>query len=156
MIVKFQQGGAAPQSANQDMQKQVVALVQAAMQGNEEARKQVEEIMAAAKQGNQQAIQLAQMIQDVVQAMQNQARRQKMGGKMDYIHKLRTGANPGEEVVYEKCGGKVTKKHVKKACGGKKLSMQDGGNVAKKTYFEACGGKTKKPTAKKCYFGGSL
>ena len=90
--------------------------------------------------------------------MQNQARRQQIGGKMDYIHKLRTGANPGEEVVYHRDGGKVTKRFVKKKsdssgqdaekdCGGAKL--------ARKTYFGCKGGKARK-SGKKCYFGGSL
>ena len=155
MVFKFQQGGAAPQNAQQ-VQQQIVALVQAAMQGDQNAQQQVQQIMEAAKNGDQQAIQIAQLIQQVVQKMQAQARRQKVGGKLDYIHRLRTGVNPDEEVIYEKCGGKMTKKVVKKsACGGKPMK-EDGGSMKKntKTYFEACGGKTKK--AKKCYFGGIL
>lgn len=161
MTFKFQQGGAAPaQGGAQDIQQQVIALVQAAMQGDQKARQQIEQIMQAAQQGNPQAQQIAAMIQQVVQAAQSQARRQQIGGKMDYIHKLRTGVNADEEVVYERCGGKVTKKVAKKDCGGSKLAKtEDGGQMPsnKKTYFEACGGKAKKKSgAKKCYFGGSL
>jgi hypothetical protein len=57
----FQQGGAAPQQ--QDMQQQVVALVQAAMQGDQEAKQTVTQIIKAAESGDQQAMQMAQMIQ---------------------------------------------------------------------------------------------
>lgn len=163
MVFKFQQGGTAAQAGQQDIQQQVVALVQAAMQGDEKARKQVQDIVKAAQNGDQQAIQLANMIQEVVQAMQNQARRQKIGGKMDYIHKLRTGVNPDEEVVYAREGGKVVKKTVKKDCSGTKFlkgskvpSDSRGCAIAPKTYFECSGGKAKKVGIKKHYFGGSL
>lgn len=112
----FQQGGAVVQ---QDIQQQIVALVQAAMQGDKKATDAVNKIIEAAKKGDQQAIQLAQMIQQVVEQMQGQATSAKWGAKLSYIKSLK----------YAK-GGKTCpaceKKVEMKACGGKK---------AKKRYF---------------------
>lgn len=112
----FQQGGAAPQ---QDMQQQVIALVQAAMQGDQKATETVNKIMEAAKAGDQQAMQIAQMIQAVAEQMQGQATAAKWGAKLNYIRSLK----------YAK-GGKTcptcNQKIEMKACGGKK---------AKKKYF---------------------
>ena len=112
----FQQGGAAPQ---QDIEAQVTALVQAAMQGDQQATQQVNQILEAAKAGDQQAMQIAQMIQQVVEQMQGQATSAKWGTKLGYIKSLK----------YAK-GGKTCpacEKQVEmKACGGKK---------AKKRYF---------------------
>ena len=68
-IKYFQQGGTAPQ---QDLQQQVIALVQAAMQGDQQATQQVNQIMEAAKNGDPRATQIAKMIQQVVQQMQGQ------------------------------------------------------------------------------------
>ena len=82
----FQQGGAAPQ---QDIQQQVTALVQAAMQGDKKATQTVNQIMEAAKAGDQQATQLAQLIQQVVQQMQGQATAAKWGAKLNYIRSLK-------------------------------------------------------------------
>lgn len=90
----FQQGGAAPQ---QDMQQQVIALVQAAMQGDQKATETVNKIMEAAKAGDQQALQLAQMIQEVAKQMQGQATAAKYGAKLNYLQSL-------------KCGGRTKKK----------------------------------------------
>lgn len=112
----FQQGGAAPQ---QDMQQQIVALVQAAMQGDEKAVSTVNQIIEAAKSGDPQAVQLAQIIQQVLQQMQGQTASARLGAKLNYIRSLK----------YAK-GGKTcqacNKKVEMKACGGKK---------AKKRYF---------------------
>lgn len=80
----FQQGGAAPQQQN--MQQQVVALVQAAMQGDQKATQTVNQIMEAAKQGDQQAMQVAQMIQQVAQQMKTSA---KWGAKLQYVRSLK-------------------------------------------------------------------
>lgn len=102
-IKYFQQGGAAPQ---QDMQQQVVALVQAAMQGDEKATQTVNQIMEAAKKGDQQAVQIAQMIQQVAKQMQGQAVAAKYGSKLSYLQSL-------------KCGGKAKK--AKKASVGVKM-----------------------------------
>lgn len=154
MTFKFQQGGAAPQ---QDLQQQVVQLVQAAMQGDAKAREQVQQIMDAAQKGDQQAMEVAQMIQETVKSMQGQARRQQIGGKLDYIHKLRTGVNPDEEVLFERCGGKVVKKVAKKCNGGKSMQKpkaEAGCAMKPVTYFKEKGGKA--VMAKKCFFGGSL
>lgn len=119
----FQQGGTTPQA---NIQEQVIALVQAAMQGDQEANNTIEQIMAKAKSGDPQATQLAQMIQKVAQEMQGQATMAKWGSKLGYIRSLKYAR-----------GGKTCK-----AC-------QDG----EKIEMEACGGKTKKK-AKKKYFGG--
>lgn len=82
----FQQGGQA-QAAN--VQKQVEALVQAAMAGDQKATQQVNQIMEAAKAGDQQAAQLAQMIQAVAQKLQGQATMNKWGSKLQYIRSLK-------------------------------------------------------------------
>jgi hypothetical protein len=111
----FQQGGAAPQ---QDMQKQIVALVQAAMQGDQKATQTVNKIIEAAKAGDQQAAQLAQMIQQVAQQMQGQAAAAKYGAKLNYIRSLKYAkggktcpACAPNKVEIKKCGGKKAKKH---------------------------------------------
>lgn len=115
----FQQGGAAPQQ--QDMQAQVVALVQAAMQGDQKATETVNKIMEAAKAGDQQAMQIAQMIQQVVQQMKGQATSAKWGSKLAYIKSLKYAKGGKACPACEKA-----KQVEMKACGGKK---------AKKRYF---------------------
>jgi peptidoglycan hydrolase-like protein with peptidoglycan-binding domain len=110
----FQQGGAAPQ---QDMQQQVIALVQAAMQGDQKATQTVNQIMEAAKAGDQQAVQIAQMIQQVAQQMQGQATAAKYGAKLNYLQSL-------------KCGGKTKAK--KKEKGGKVCPECEQQNALKK------------------------
>lgn len=127
----FQQGGAAPQ---QDMQKQIVALVQAAMQGDQKATQTVNKIIEAAKAGDQQAAQLAQMIQQVAQQMQGQTVAAKYGAKLNYLQSL-------------KCGGKTKAK--KKEKGGKVCPECE---QTKKVEMKACGGKQ----ARKRYFGGNI
>lgn len=129
-IKYFQQGGPAQQQQGaQDVQQQVVALVQAAIQGDEKATQTVNQIMEAAKKGDQQAVQLAQMIQAVVQQMEGQATSAKWGSKLNYIRSLK----------YAK-GGKACP-----ACAkGAPIKVEE----------KACGGKAKK--AKKRYFGGWL
>lgn len=113
----FQQGGAAPQQPN--IKDQVIALVQAAMQGDQKATQQVNQIMEAAKAGDQQAIQIAQIMEQVVKELQGQATSAKWGSKLNYIKSLKYAR-----------GGKTCpaceKKVEMKACGGKK---------AKKRYF---------------------
>lgn len=113
---KFQEGGAV--SAQDQAMQQLVALVQAAMQGNAEAQQQIQQIMAAAQQGDQQAQQLAAAIQQIAQELQGQAQMAKKGAILDYIHNLR-------------CGGKnaMKKKVQKKSAGGcncKKLLRKGG------------------------------
>lgn len=113
----FQQGGVATQKP--DIKAQVVALVQAAMQGDQKATQQVNQIMEAAKAGDQQAIQIAQIMEQVVKELQGQATSAKWGSKLNYVKSLK----------YDK-GGKTCpackQKVEMKACGGKK---------AKKRYF---------------------
>lgn len=116
----FQQGGAAPQKGN--MQEQVIALVQAAMQGDQKATQTVNQIMEAAKAGDQQALQIAQMIQQVVNQMKGQqAPASKFGSKLQYIKSLKYAKGgktcpacqsmaKGAEVEMKKCGGKKAKK----------------------------------------------
>ena len=115
----FQQGGATPQ---QDIQKQIVALVQAAMQGDQKATQTVNQIMEAAKAGDQKAAQLAQMIQAVAQKMQGQATAAKWGAKLGYIRSLKYARGgktcpacqtleKGDKVEKKACGGKKAKKH---------------------------------------------
>lgn len=112
----FQNGGAVPQ---QDVKQQVIALVQAAMQGDQKATEAVNNIMEAAKAGDPKATQLAQMITEVAKQMQKQAVTAKWGSKLDYIRELK---NPKKEKTCKDCDKKVEMK----ACGGKK---------AKKRYF---------------------
>ena len=131
----FQQGGAAPQ---QDMQQQVVALVQAAMQGDQKATETVNKIIEAAKAGDQQAMQIAQMIQQVVEKMKGQATAAKYGAKLSYLQSL-------------KCGGKSMKK---KEQGGKVCPECDKEKIIKKNYFGGSvdkfgdGGEAKQSTKK--------
>lgn len=153
----FQQGGAAPQQ--QDMQAQVVALVQAAMQGDQKATQTVNQIMEAAKAGDQKAIQIATMIEQVVKQMQGQAIAAKYGAKLAYIQSLKCGGKSkkkksgkacskceeGNQIEMNACGGKSKKK--KKEQGGKVCPECEKG---KQIEMKACGGKK----AKKRYFGG--
>ena len=89
-IKYFQQGGQTPaQTGQQDIQQQVVALVQAVMQGDQKATQTVNQIMEAAKAGDKQAMQIAQMIQKVAQKMQGQATAAKWGTKLSYIRSLK-------------------------------------------------------------------
>lgn len=103
----FQKGG---QTQN-DVQRQVEALVEAAIAGDQKAAQQVNQIMQAAKQGDQQAAQLAQMIQTAVQKLQGQTITAKLGAKLQYIKSLKFAK-----------GGK---------CKTRKKCMKDGGNTVK-------------------------
>ena len=124
--VLFKQQGGAMQK--QDIQEQILALVQAAMQGDQKATQTVNQIMEAAKAGDQQAAQLAQMIQQVAQQIQKQATTAKWGAKLGYI------------------------KSLKFAKGGKACPVCQESASTKKVEMKACGGKK----AKKRYFGGWL
>lgn len=150
MTKKYQQGGAAPQ---QDMQQQVVALVQAAMQGDQKATQQVTQIMEAAKAGDQQAAQIAQMIQQVVQQMQGQATAAKWGAKLSYIKSLKYAKGGKTCPACMSEGGDVNKpaKNNTPDTISKKSPMQKPLKKAEPVKSAACGGK-----AKKRYFGGWL
>lgn len=145
----------------EQLQQQIVALVQAALQGDEQANQQIEQIMQAAQQGNQQAMQIAQMIQMVAEQMQggggqmmNQAQPTSMarnGAKLEYINRLRGKCPEGYEVTYFKKGGNLCK-----ACQKKKQKMAMGSTMPEPTdAVEAfkCGRKMKK---KKCETGASI
>lgn len=123
-IKYFQQGGQPTAAGQQDIQQQVIALVQAAMQGDQKATQTVNKIMEAAKAGDQQAMQIAQMIQQVAQKMQGQATAAKWGAKLGYIRSLKYahGGKTCPACQTAEKGDKIEKK----ACGGKK---------AKKRYF---------------------
>lgn len=131
------------------MQQQIVALVQAAMQGDQQAQQQVQQIMQAAQQGDQQAAQIAQVIQQVAQQIQGQRPSARLGAKLDYIKYLRGECPEGYEMQYFKKGGAVCKKCMKKAQAGTELNSKRGSAVDQ---FRAerefkCGGKTKKKAA---------
>lgn len=123
----------------QDIQKQIVALVQAAMQGNQEATQQIEQIMQAAKQGDQQAMQIAQMIQQVIQAMKTP--KAKYGTKLDYIKKLKGDCPDGEVKVFLKNGGCLCRK---KQEGGEIKEAPKKKMNAVEAFKAACGKKLKK------------
>jgi len=111
----FQQGGAAPQ---QDIKSQIVALVQAAMQGDQKATQTINQIMEAAKAGDQQAIQLAQLMEQVLKELKGQATSAKWGTKLGYIRSLKyakggktcPACEKGKQIEMKACGGKKAKK----------------------------------------------
>lgn len=126
---------------DEQMQQQIIALVQGAMQGDQQAQQQVQQIMQAAQQGNEQAIQLAQMIQQVAQQLQQQqVQAAKFGAKLNYIKYLKGKCPEGYEMQYFKSGGTLCKK-----CVAKKKKMMEGGQTPTDpiTAFK-CGRKMKK------------
>lgn len=108
---------------NNDIQKQLIQLVQAAMSGDKQATEQINQIMDAAKKGDKQAIQIAQFIQQIVQKLSKKA---KLGAKLDYIKRLKKECPEGEELVYFKRGGTMD-------CGCQKVkSVKKGKKLIKK------------------------
>lgn len=151
MINYYQQGGA----AEQDPQQQIIALVQAAMQGDEKATQQIKQIQAAAEQGDKSAAQIMQYIQQIMQQMQQQAQKAKRGAKLQYLAQLRGECPEGTHMEYFKAGGQICKKCMQNKvqedkCGGKakKQKMACGGATKTinsiKSEMEKCGGKMKK------------
>lgn len=65
----LQEGGTVAAPSAED---QLVALVQAALQGDDAANSQIQQIMQAAQQGNQEAKQLAGAIQQIAQQLQGE------------------------------------------------------------------------------------
>lgn len=136
----FQQGGqqVAPQQSAQSEDEQLIAVVQAAMQGDQEATQTVNQILKAAKAGDPKAQQYAQKIQQIVEAIKQKQGQQtpvkRYGSKLNYIRSLKY-ANGGKTcpscqkggmpVTSDKAYTKSNKKIEEKACGGK----------AKKRYF---------------------
>lgn len=151
MINYYQQGGA----AEQDPQQQIIALVQAAMQGDKKATQQIQQIQAAAEQGDKSAAQIMQFIQQVMQQMQQQAQKARHGAKLQYLAQLRGECPEGTHMEYFKAGGQICKKCMQNKvqedkCGGKakKQKMAVGGATKTinsiKSEMEKCGGKMKK------------
>lgn len=143
----------------EQLQQQIVALVQAALEGDEQANQQIQQIMQAAQQGDSQAAQIAQMIQMVAQQMQGQQAPTgqegvgvaRNGAKLNYINSLRGKCPEGYEVAYFKKGG-----HLCKACQKKKQKMAMGSTMpAPADAVEAfkCGRSIKK---KKCQTGANI
>lgn len=126
------------------MQQQLVALVQAAMQGDQQASQQIQQVMQAAQQGDQQAAQIAQMIQQIAQQLQGGRPSAKYGAKLNYIKYLRGECPDGFEMQTFKKGGAICKKCVKKQAGGD----FEGNAVDRFREEMKCGGKTKKPVKK--------
>lgn len=124
-VEQKQQGGT---MGKQDIQKQVVDLVQAAMSGNQEATQQIEQIM-----------QTAQMIQQVIQAMKTTTA--KYGTKLDYIKKLKGDCPDGEVKVFLKNGGCLCRK---KQEGGEIKEAPKKKMNAVEAFKAACGKKLKK------------
>lgn len=129
LIKKHQQGGNV-----EDIQAQVKQLVQAVAAGDQQAAEQVKQIMEAAKNGDQDALQIAQMIQAEIEAI-NSAKR---GAKLNYIKSLKGDCPDGEEVVYFQKGGQLCKACQKKhdkmiAEKGKKLNPVEEFKKGRKT-----------------------
>ena len=147
------------------LEKQLTALVQSAMNGDQKATKQIQQIMQAAQQGDQRAAQIAQMIQAIAQNMKQMA---KFGAKLNYIRILKGKCPNGYETAYFEAGGQL-KKTCKKCqqgaeftndaiadfkakCGKKIKKGAEGMASAKSTCkkcqqgaeFDKCGGKAKK------------
>ena len=150
MINYYQQGGAAAQ----DPQQQIIALVQAAMQGDKKATQQIQQIQAAAEQGDKSAAQIMQYIQQIMLQMQQQAQKAKQGAKLQYLAQLRGECPEGTHMTYYKAGGQICKKCVQNQiqqdkCGGKAKKKMACGGATKtinsiKAEMEKCGGKMKK------------
>lgn len=135
---------------NDNIKKQIIALLAAAQQGDQKATQALQEIMNKAKQGDQKAIALANAIQSVVKEMQQGTNPvvARLGAKLNYIRSLKGNAPEGMDIEYYKCGGQVKKKFIKKnACGSK-------GIAAIKAFKDKCGSKMKKKSCKE--FGGEI
>ena len=104
----YQNGGQAPQP--QQIAEAVKQLVVRAMEGDKEAAVKIEDIIKKAQAGDEQAIQIAQLIQQEMEAIQ----KAKLGAKLNYIKALKGSCAEGEELVYFQKGGKVCSKCEKK------------------------------------------
>lgn len=114
----YQQGGPVQNQSQEDqMREQIAKLAEASLNGDTEATQQLQQVVDEAKKGDPNAQKLAVIIKEIMETAM--AQKMQMGGaiknKLGYIRKLRTGVGPDEEVIYQKCGGKMTKKVVKKA-----------------------------------------
>ena len=66
------------------------------MEGDKEAAVKIEDIIKKAQAGDEQAIQIAQLIQQEMEAIQ----KAKLGAKLNYIKTLKGSCSEGEELVY--------------------------------------------------------
>lgn len=135
---------------NDNIKKQIVALLAAVQQGDQKATQALQEIMNKAKQGDQKAIALANVIQSVAKEMQQGTNPviARLGAKLNYLRSLKGNCPEGMDIEYYKCGGQVKKKFIKKnACGSK-------GMAAIKAFKDKCGSKMKKKSCKE--FGGEI
>lgn len=135
---------------NDNIKKQIIALLAAAQQGDQKATQALQEIMNKAKQGDQKAIALANAIQSVAKEMQQGTNPvvARLGAKLNYIRSLKGNAPEGMNIEYYKCGGQVKKKFIKKNAYGSK------GIAAIKAFKDKCGSKMKKKSCKE--FGGEI
>ena len=138
---------------DEQMQEQIVALVQAAMQGDQQAQQQIQQIMQAAQAGDEQAAQIAQLIQQVAQELQGQQApvSARLGAKLNYIKYLKGKCPEGYEMRMFKKGGAVCKKCVKKGQEGTDVTPRQRFNdpveeykCGRKMKKKACGGNLKK------------
>lgn len=100
--------------------------------------------MQAADQGDEQAVQIAQMIKDIIQQMQGQAKAAKWGAKLSYIHSLKTGCPEGYSVSYYQKGG-----HICKECLKKQQAEEAKKNAEKEAPKSAEGSKLSKGNLKR-------
>ena len=156
---KYQQGGAAPVSQEEQV-KQVVSqisqmtgeqpeTVMAAIQAGGEDFKQV---LQALEQGDTQGAK--QMIQQLAQQGQQQATIARRGAKLQYIKDLKGTCPDGTHLEYYKAGGRLCKKCMKNQEGGELEQEKKGGVLAQYknkvnkdcggAKMDKCGGKMKK------------
>lgn len=156
---KYQQGGAAPASQQEQVQQVVSQISQmtgeqpetimAAIQAGGENFKQV---IQALEQGDTQTAK--QMIQQLAQQGQQQATIARRGAKLQYIKDLKGTCPDGTHLEYYKAGGRLCKKCMKNQEGGELEQEKKGGVLSqykdkvKKdcggTKMDKCGGKMKK------------
>ena len=156
---KYQQGGAAPVSQEEQV-KQVVSqisqmtgeqpeTVMAAIQAGGEDFKQV---LQALEQGDTQGAK--QMIQQLASQGQQEARIARRGAKLQYIKDLKGTCPDGTHLEYYKAGGRLCKKCMKNQDGGELEQEKKGGVLAQYKNkinkdcggekMDKCGGKMKK------------
>lgn len=132
---------------DEQMQQQIIALVQAAMQGDQQAQQQIQQIMQAAQQGDQQAMQIAQLIQAVIEQMQGGGQSvpaAKFGAQLNYIKYLRGKCPEGYEMAYYKNGGKAgCRKCAQKESMGGNMDPVKAFKCGRKMKKKACGGSVK-------------
>lgn len=105
----------------QEIIKQVGALVQAAQGGDQNAAQQLQQIAQAAKNGDPQATQIMQIVQKMM------TKKAQNGAKLEYIKRLNGMCPEGYEMQKYAVGGQLFSKCMK--CGGKNEKKGNGGPV---------------------------